>query len=597
MFPPTPPPPSWINTTDFSDFFLLPPCPLSPSAPQHPSSLVLHTIPPRAPSRSTRSNILSYTLHLATTARLTSYSSPSGSASLLHRAEAGDKIDSVDEDWLAKEQHAEGLYKVSINLLKSKEHAQEGLLPLSVERRASLARLVEEMLSNPSKELAIVKVAEGEAKDSNQVASLNALAPLTSPDTTILYTSIVPSARSTTSVAQSLIDLKFGNSAEDEAASSLALLLTSEPSSHNKRPPPNPHDSPSSSSTSTSGVASTSRQSESVFARSSQLTTEPHMDYRIVRGQAMRSRAKLIFSTSILPALETAWCRRHRVNDCQVCQVLVVGFEEELKPGGRKSKRSLPGQGLGSRGGSLGDVLGRGGRQGSRTEGEKAPLVGLVPSFIIFSATLLRDLRDRANGTLQTDGDDYLGGTSINPNPNATPSASLISVTAQWYALFHSLLIQACLEGYLVDGWTGTTGIEVLFGCGCGVWEGRGWSRTTGLRKPSSDFAKSNAGEAEASGSEDEEEEEEGEESENEETLGREKEGREAVLVEAAQTIFGSRDVAQADFERNMRDRIHEVSFFSSSSFFLWIHADCFWSVNSSSMFPRKRLFKFISND
>lgn len=54
------------------------------------------------------------------------------------------------------------------------------------------------------------------------------------------------------------------------------------------------------------------------------------------------------------------------------------------------------------------------------------------------------------------------------------------------------------------------------------------------------------------------EDDEEDEESE-EEIKAREQEKQTTELVDAAHTLFGSRNVAQADYERCMRDRIHEV--------------------------------------
>jgi hypothetical protein len=42
-----------------------------------------------------------------------------------------------------------------------------------------------------------------------------------------------------------------------------------------------------------------------------------------------------------------------------------------------------------------------------------------------------------------------------------------------------------------------------------------------------------------------------------------------ADLVEAAHALFGSREVAQADYERSLRDRIHEVSFSCIGSSFV----------------------------
>lgn len=481
------------------------------SAPQHPVSHLLQSIPPRAPSRSSRSNILSYTLHLATATRLASYTAPNGSRDLLQRAESvsdSAKVD-IDDEWLESEHKAQGMWKVGMSLLKS--NRLEGHLPSSVERRVALARLTEELLSNPSPEQALNRIDERDVQSSAEVDALVALKPLTSPDTTTLYHSMAThaatSSRSATSVAQSLIDLKFGNAVDGEASAPL-------PDSDVKP------------------FGDSSRESETVFAQgpsafasTSELTATPHMDYRIVRGQAMRTRAKDIYATSILPSTHTTWCRRHRVPSCSVCTLVSATRVD-------KRRTNIPGQGLG------------------RIADGKKRLVDLVPQFLGLSSSLLRDLRERANGT---DSDDQVD-SFLKPDASSTVE---INVTAAWYSILHSLLIQACLEGYLVDGWTGTTAIEVLFGVGCGVWEGKGWaSRVAQSNAAESNFAKSNSGmevdEDEGSDSESEEDSEEEEEE-------REREKEKAKLVEAAQALFGSRDVAQADFERSMRDRIHEV--------------------------------------
>lgn len=477
------------------------------SAPQHQAAHILQSIPPRAPSRSSRSSILSYTLHIATTTRLASYTSQNGSRDLLYRAEAesNNRVE-VDDEWLESEAKAQGMWKLGVSLLKANQ--LEGHLPASVERRVALARLTEELLSNPTSEQAINKVEQGYS--SAQVDALVALKPLTSPDTTTLYhstaTHAAPSGRSSTSVAQSLIDLKFGNTQDGEA--SAPLPDTDAKPTLNDR----------------------SRESETVFGlgaptpSTSELTATPHMDYRIVRGQAMRTRAKDIYATSFLPSTSSTWCRRHRVPSCVVCTMVSSAKID-------KRKANIPGQGL------------------SKIAEGKRRLVDLIPQFLDLSSSLLRDSRERANGLGFDDSvDDFL-------RPEAS-SAVEINVTAAWYTLLHSLLIQACLEGYLVDGWTGTTAIEVLFGVGCGVWEGRGWA----TRVPESNKTESRPPVSNSGMDVDDDSGSEGSDTDEEEAEEAERQREKAKLVEAAQALFGSRDVAQADFERSMRDRIHEVS-------------------------------------
>lgn len=523
-------------------------------APQHPASHLLHSIPPRAPVRSTRSNILSYTLHLATTSRLSAYSSSTGTGHLLHLAESSSDSPSdtvVSENWLEDEQKAAGLWKVGVNLLKAIR--KEGELPTAVERRFALAGLVEEMLSSPTPAKSITKVSEESVKDSSNVEAVKALAPLTSPDNTILYSTVAPSSstRQTTSVAQSLIDMKFGNMAEEETSQLAAI--------DSKPPPPsisNIHSLLDNSEQSLSAADAfhtqidSGRQSETVFASSSNpppsagLTAAPHMDYRIVRGQAMRTRAKETFATSILPTTSSIWCRRHRVNTCSVCNTIMEGFETDVsKAGGRRSKLELAGQGLASLVGG----------------GSKKPLVELVPSFIVFSAALLKDLRER-QASFDHEEREYT--VQVAPSPD-------INGTAAWYSLLHSLVIQAVLEGYLVDGWIGTKAIETLFGCGCGVWEGKGWASRVAQSETVAAKARSNAYAMDVDGDSSDEEESDSDEEINEEELREAEREREKMsLIDAAQALFGSRDAHQADFEKSMRDRIQEVRFFLT--FFLF---------------------------
>ncbi|KAK4704741.1 hypothetical protein P7C70_g1456, partial [Phenoliferia sp. Uapishka_3] len=455
--------------------------------PQHPVSHVLHSIPPRAPSRSSRSNILSYTLHLATASRLAAYAAITSSSSLY----------SLSPEDAAIDEKASGLFKLGTSLLRS--NRREGPLPTSVERRVALAALTEEFLCNPEPATAVVKLVQKDVRSSKEIASIKALEHLTSPESTTLYPAGVLASSSSTrsgatsSIAQSLIDMKFGSGADDPAPANFEETKAS----------------------------GSGRESETVFGAPSgrsQLTAAPHMDYRIVRGQAMRNRAKEIYGTSILPSTSSVWCRRHRVASCEHCSISITTIPTS------SSRRRVPGQGL------------------ERCLSPKKPLSEVIPSFLAFSASLLTDLRERASSA-ESEGLEYV---SMASDP------VLINVTASWYSLLHSLLIQACLEGYLVDGWTDTAAIETLFGCGCGVWEGRGWASRV-AQSAHSVIAKSNAGDAMDVDSDDSDDDDNEEE---ELAAGREKDR--ISLVEAAMSLFGTRDVAQADFERSMRDRTHE---------------------------------------
>ncbi|GAA6036321.1 hypothetical protein JCM8097_001665 [Rhodosporidiobolus ruineniae] len=531
--------------------------------PQHPASHVLHSIPPRAPSRSSRSNILSYTLHLATSSRLSSYNSPSGSRSLLYLAEAerdqGDDIASVDDAWFDAEQKTQGLWKLGANLLQS---ARKGdALPPSVERRVGLAGLTEDLLVSPAPDRAVTKIDADAVQPCSAVDELVLLTPLTAPDSTTLYHTTsatttlgsgVDSAGSAKSegagasgrprvhsVAQSLIDLKFGGKADPSEAVS--------PSLPDNKPLP-----------SLAGVDDASASSSAAAAGPSSL---PHMDYRIVLSQSMRTRARSIFATSPLPALTTSYCRAHRVPSCGVCAAIVATASERESDHAKRRRVNVPGAGL--------RFIPSSSSPSSAQGAAKKPLVALVPDFLKVSAALLRDVQERANRPLNDLSgvgagaiDDLFTAAAevVSPSEKGKekePSVGL-NVTAPWFDLLTSLLVQACLEGYLVDGWTGTEGVETLFGVGCGVWEGRAWGSSASATLPRAAVPVRIK----------EEEQSESEESEDEEEaqLRREKEEKEfkrrkdetRALVEAARALFGSRDVAQADYERGMRDRTHE---------------------------------------
>ncbi|SCV69229.1 BQ2448_2249 [Microbotryum intermedium] len=529
------------------------------AAPQHPVSHLLQSIPPRAPSRSSRSNILSYTVHLATSSRLEAYTLPNGARALLHRAEDVSDKDHIDLDdsWLDAEQKSQGLWKLGVSLLRA--NRREGDLPASVARRVELAGLTEELLSNPTPEGAVCKITSHDVVASEAVPGIKALQVLTSPDTTTLYhstsTHAVDSSRpKNTSIAQLLINMKFAR--EEGSTASTSLNSSSAAVEADDKSALLGEESPMGSVFSTQATSSSSRGSD--------LTAAPHMDYRIVRGQAMRSRAKDIFGSSILPSTSTTWCRRHRVASCSVC--LMVASTRPDK------HRNVPGQGL--------DV----GANGEGAPG-KRPLVDVIPRFLSLSAHLLKDARNRV---LRQDSDRSEDFDSYLAKNDATQVAEVdIAVTAAWFSLLHSFVIQASLEGYLVDGWTGTSAIETLFGCGCGVWEGRGWSArvttqsttTTVPRPPRSTTA------MEVDQGDDEDEDSDDDDDEDEEAhLEAERENEKGKLVEAAQLLFGSRDVAQADFERSMRDRIHE---------FLNVPEECTLKSHLTSLSSKYPLSKF----
>lgn len=468
---------------------------------------------------------------------------------------------------------------------------REGELPPSVERRVALGGFAEEALLSPAAERVVTKIDSESVQPSGELDELIALKPLTTPDTTTLYHSTSATAMGgdesgrprVNSVAQSLIDLKFGGQAESAGPSSPSLFDDK-----------NPLDAGAEASTSSAGGPATT----------------PHMDYRIVLSQSMRSRARSIFSTSPLPSLPASYCRRHRVRSCAVCAALVAASSERESNHAQMRRKNIPGSGL-----RMQFVPSGAGAGGAATgAGTKKPLVQLVPDFLKLSAALFRDVRERANRPYEAgssaDQDEAKmeealwasvvktedksastspamkagqslkgkeraveaegeGAGAKEDKPSTTTAAVEMQVTAEWYDLLTMMLAQACLEGYLVDGWTGTEGVETLFGVGCGVWEGRGWSTnaptvptpamgaTRNLKREkqrtSPVFSVPSLDGEESSSEEDDDEEEE----ELERARVREEEAR--VLVEAARLLFGSRDVAQADYERGMRDRTHEV--------------------------------------
>ena len=565
--------------------------------PQHPTSRLLQSIPPRAPSRSSRANILSYTLHLATSSRLTSYSSGSGSRQLLQLAELErDTQDTfeIDEAWFDAEQKTQGLWKLGANLLRSSR--REGSLSVSVLRRVELAELAEEALLSPTADRAITKIDSESVQASAQVEELVALKTLTAPDSTTLYHTT--SASSTgldsepstgrprvCSVAQSLIDLKFGGKSDPSEATS-PVFDDGKPLSASPLDEPQPAPD-TAASAAVAGPSST-----------------PHMDYRIVLSQSMRTRARSIFATSPLPSLPASYCRRHRVRSCGVCHALIAAASERESDHASMRRKNIPGAGL-----RVGDLhVEAASSSGGVGIGAKKPLAQLIPEFLKLSAALLQDVKDAANKRPTTDGpgdsgqdafheailadltrtEDRDGGASsifatqqqkgkaptegrgatasvsASTSGTVTPTEVAIQVTAAWYDLLTGLLVQACLEGYLVDGWTGTEGVETLFGLGCGVWEGRGWSAAAALASrqaaPISRSETSRPSRTVSNAASDSEEDDDEEDAIDEATiLQRKKDQEAALLVGAGQALFGSRDVAQADYERNMRDRTQEV--------------------------------------
>jgi hypothetical protein len=267
------------------------------------------------------------------------------------------------------------------------------------------------------------------------------------------------------------------------------------------------------------------------------LTRMPHMDYRIVHGQAMRSRAKDIFSR---PLDRNVWCIRHRVSTCTVCNVRgsSAASSTSSTDTARRAVASLtlPGEGL-----TRISV--------DNTEhGSRCPLAAIVPEFVVLSAGIFGDLVDMhlpvrvedAGGESSDDGRGEHRSRKTAPSRPDKQREPQFTVTSEWYTLFACLLTCACLEGYLVGGWQGVEPIEILLGVGCGGWEGKEWAKGTngpGLKQSSDGELETSEGESD---------------SWNGQQLPRN-------LVEAARLLFGIRSSAQAEFEREMRDRTLEV--------------------------------------
>lgn len=250
---------------------------------------------------------------------------------------------------------------------------------------------------------------------------------------------------------------------------------------------------------------------------SDQLPSNPHFDYRIMHGQALRTRAKDIYSTSVTQDLPTssAWCARHRVQQCSTCTSLFTGSTSALTD---KAELSL------------------------LTSKRRESLAALISDFLILSSSLFVDLAQDSVGPFTPD-------THSTPLPGADAEDSAATdkrkfcASSAWYKLLLALVTQACLNGYLTEGWTGIEAIDVLLGVGCGGWDGRMWNRRRVVVQPSASSS--------GSGSESSEDEDSDDDDEEPETNDK--------LIEAAQMLFSVRSAAQAEFEREMRDRKHEV--------------------------------------
>jgi hypothetical protein len=71
--------------------------------------------------------------------------------------------------------------------------------------------------------------------------------------------------------------------------------------------------------------------------------------------------------------------------------------------------------------------------------------------------------------------------TPLDPRATASDMSLHARPTRVWYALLCGLVTRACLEGYLMRGWRGTVGAEVLFRLGVRPEDGPSYTGSNGL--------------------------------------------------------------------------------------------------------------------
>jgi len=255
--------------------------------------------------------------------------------------------------------------------------------------------------------------------------------------------------------------------------------------------------------------------------QSAQLPSNPHFDYRIMHGQALRTRAKAIFPASIhteLPSSMT-WCARHRVQQCSTCSRLYTG--SSTSPVDKAELSVVASQ-------------------------RRQSLAALIPEFLTLSSALFIDLAQDSIGPLSPETNAApLPSTSTNPATDYSEvDKRTFCASPAWYKLLAALVTQACLDGFLIHGWTGIEAIDVILGVGCGGWDGRTWNRRRVIVMSKS--SRTSRSTSVVSDDEDTESDDEKEQDASDR------------LVEAAQMLFSVRSAAQAEFEREMRERKHE---------------------------------------
>lgn len=279
----------------------------------------------------------------------------------------------------------------------------------------------------------------------------------------------------------------------------------------------------------------------------STLPANPHHDYRIRHTASVHNRAKQIYDRAALKSPDVdPWCPRHRVQRCTVCSdTALVAKKKSLQ--GRKSRDApvVPGDGLAY---FKDDFI--------LSSGRRRPLARSLADFLILAADAFHLMAVGSEEACERD--------NSNNRAEFTPLAT-------FYELVVDFVTQAVLEGYTIHAWKGKEALEVLFSVGTGTWEERKWadipsswttpaastmpSRCASPTPDSEDSGSSSAASSSRGGSPSSSACETSAVSENLDNIGDPR----YHLIRAATELFRTRTPAQAEFEREMRDRMHEV--------------------------------------
>lgn len=294
------------------------------------------------------------------------------------------------------------------------------------------------------------------------------------------------------------------------------------------------------------------------FPQDQTLPRNPHHDYRIRHTASVHHRAKQIYDKAALKSSGVRpWCARHRVQACSLCHSDALARSQNSLHG-RKSRDApvVPGDGLAY---FKDDYLLRTGR--------RRPLAQSLADFLILAADAFHLMA--------------LGSEQAACDNDTASSRREFTPLAGFYDLVVDFVTQAVLEGYTVHGWTGKEALEVLFSVGTGTWEERKWadipsSWTTPANSmppsqfpsrspsPSPDSAESSSASSRSSSvtasSLDSVSSHLTSSSETQAQASSAPRDPREHLIRAATELFRTRTPAQAEFEREMRDRMHEVN-------------------------------------